>query len=208
MLILVLSGLLRPLDIIHPYRLEMNCRLTIPDAGAKNLYEYWGDTLSTALLDERPRVVVNLASDEYFRALRPMLTKRESVSKSALRVVTCSFRSNGRNCPGVLSKQHRGAMARHILRSMLDVDGANLFDDLIECMKTYSFMNYRFVRLEESSTTDVATVETVVFDNCACADSSSSKKKRKKTERDRAVTGDDGDVDTNASEQPIQRKRR
>lgn len=68
-----LYGILRPLDLILPYRLEMGTRLANP-AGA-NLYAYWGDTLTSRLnerlaADDSP-VVVNLASDEYFKSVRP-----------------------------------------------------------------------------------------------------------------------------------------
>src|SRR5690606_2333074 len=74
--ILVLSGLygvLRPLDLMQPYRLEMGTRLATPQG--KNLYEYWGSQLATYIdqhfaqqADPNP-VVVNLASNEYFKAV-------------------------------------------------------------------------------------------------------------------------------------------
>lgn len=69
-----LYGLLRPLDLIQPYRLEMGTRLATPRG--ETLYNYWGDTITdqvNADLVESPGpdVVVNLASDEYARAVRP-----------------------------------------------------------------------------------------------------------------------------------------
>src|SRR5690606_4601643 len=68
-----LYGLLRPLDLIQPYRLEMGTRL--PNARGKDLYAFWGDRLSIALRDEpatrKGGLLVNLASQEYFRAVRP-----------------------------------------------------------------------------------------------------------------------------------------
>lgn len=66
-----LYGLLRPLDLIQPYRLEMGTRLN-NEAGS-NLYAFWGNTLSEAINQEAPRVVINLASEEYFKSVKPRL---------------------------------------------------------------------------------------------------------------------------------------
>jgi cytoplasmic iron level regulating protein YaaA (DUF328/UPF0246 family) len=81
-----LYGLLRPLDKLQPYRLEMGTRLPTP-GGKKDLYGYWGDTLAETLnevqANENSPIVVNLASQEYSRAaLRPALRAR---------VVECVF---------------------------------------------------------------------------------------------------------------------
>ena len=104
-----LYGLLRPLDRLQPYRLEMGIPLATP--GAKNLYGYWGDTLSRTLntqlgADPAP-VVVNLASQEYFKA----------VDRKALkaRVVDCVFEDWKGGQWKVISfhaKRARGLMAR------------------------------------------------------------------------------------------------
>lgn len=69
-----LYGVLRPLDLIQPYRLEMGTRLAT-DRG-RSLYEWWGDRITAVLRDDLaaspgPAVVVNLASAEYFGAVRP-----------------------------------------------------------------------------------------------------------------------------------------
>ncbi|MBC7639384.1 MAG: peroxide stress protein YaaA [Rhodoferax sp.] len=69
-----LYGLLRPLDLIQPYRLEMGTRVAT-DRGA-SLYDYWGATITEQVnadlaASPGPDVVVNLASDEYFRSVRP-----------------------------------------------------------------------------------------------------------------------------------------
>ena len=65
-----LYGMLRPLDMIHPYRLEMGTRLEIKRAG--NLYDFWGSSITDSINDDlknhRSRVLVNLASNEYFDA--------------------------------------------------------------------------------------------------------------------------------------------
>ncbi|OYO27990.1 peroxide stress protein YaaA [Janthinobacterium sp. PC23-8] len=68
-----LYGLLRPLDLIHPHRLEMGTRLST--ARGKDLYAFWGDTITSALNrtagENKARVLVNLASEEYFKSVRP-----------------------------------------------------------------------------------------------------------------------------------------
>ena len=110
--LVILSGLygaLRPLDLMQPYRLEMGTSLAV--GGARNLYAYWGDALADHLnrrlaADESP-VVVNLASQEYFKAAdRPALKAR---------VVECVFEDwkDGRyKVIGFFAKKARGSMAR------------------------------------------------------------------------------------------------
>jgi len=109
-----LYGMLRPLDRLQPYRLEMGTRLATP-AGAKDLYGYWGDTLAETLneaqADERAPIVVNLASQEYSRAaLRPALRAR---------VIECVFEEWHGGEWKVISffaKRARGLMARHAIQ--------------------------------------------------------------------------------------------
>ncbi|GAA4331250.1 peroxide stress protein YaaA [Pigmentiphaga soli] len=113
--VVILSGLygaLRPLDMIRPYRLEMGTRLATP--AGKNLYEFWGADIAAYLNERlaagRKRVVVNLASDEYFK----------SVDRKALdaRVVQCVFEDWKGGVYKVISfyaKRARGLMARHAI---------------------------------------------------------------------------------------------
>ena len=105
-----LYGVLRPLDRMQPYRLEMGTALAT-DHG-RNLYEFWGDTLAEHLnrraAAQAVPVIVNLASQEYFRA----------VDRRALvpRVVECVFEdwSDGAwKVIGFFAKRARGLMARH-----------------------------------------------------------------------------------------------
>lgn len=69
-----LYGVLRPLDMIHPHRLEMGTRLA--NARGKDLYAFWGDTitdgLNSAVREQGAQVLINLASEEYFKAVRPL----------------------------------------------------------------------------------------------------------------------------------------
>ncbi|MDR3412561.1 MAG: peroxide stress protein YaaA [Formivibrio sp.] len=64
-----LYGLLRPLDLMQPYRLEMGTHL--PNKKGRDLYAFWGDTLTEAIKALNPGVVINLASNEYFKAVHP-----------------------------------------------------------------------------------------------------------------------------------------
>ena len=107
-----LYGVLRPLDRMQPYRLEMGTALATP--AGRNLYEFWGDTLAEHLnrraAAQATPVIVNLASQEYFRAVdRRALTPR---------VVECVFEdwSDGAyKVIGFFAKRARGLMARHAI---------------------------------------------------------------------------------------------
>ena len=74
--------MVRPLDGVAPYRLEMQAKLAVD--GARNLYEFWGDSLSRVLAAETD-VIVNLASVEYAKAVVP------SADRCGARVLTCLF---------------------------------------------------------------------------------------------------------------------
>ena len=111
-----LYGLLRPLDRIRPYRLEMGTSLTNPRG--KDLYAFWGDTLTDTLqtlLDEQgASTLVNLASDEYFRAVR--------AAKLKARVVQPVFEDwkNGKyKIISFYAKRARGLMARYAIQKRI-----------------------------------------------------------------------------------------
>lgn len=117
-----LYGVLRPLDAIQAYRLEMGSRLKT--RRGKSLYDYWRDQLSKALNAQAERVgtdvLVNCASQEYFGAVAPKSLK--------LRVVTPVFKEDKGNEPVIVSffaKRARGAMARFIVQNRLS-DPADL----------------------------------------------------------------------------------
>ncbi|WP_341936928.1 peroxide stress protein YaaA [Marinimicrobium sp. C2-29] len=111
-----LYGLLRPLDLIQPYRLEMGTRLANP--GGNNLYQFWGDHLTRAINDQLERVpgsvVVNLASNEYFKAVQP--------KQLEARLVTPVFKDwkNGQyKIISFYAKKARGMMASYIIRNRI-----------------------------------------------------------------------------------------
>lgn len=100
-----LYGLLRPLDLMQPYRLEMGTAL--PNPRGKDLYAFWGDALTDAVNALNPGVVVNLASNEYFKAINP--------KKLACPVITPVFEdwSGGRfKIVSFYAKRARGLMVR------------------------------------------------------------------------------------------------
>ena len=121
-----LYGLLRPLDGIEPYRLEMGSRLKT--RRGKSLYDYWGDRISGALnaqaKDTGTDILVNCASQEYFGAVVPDALN--------LRVVAPVFMEEKPEGPKIVSffaKQARGAMARFIIqRRLTDPAGLSDFD--------------------------------------------------------------------------------
>ena len=121
-------GLLRPLDLIQPYRLEMGTRLKTR-RGA-NLYRFWGDAI-TKHINERlatheDKTLVNLASNEYFKSVK------EKKLDGAL--LTCVFEDwkDDNKTPNVISfvaKRARGAMARYLVEHRIDrAEGVKGFD--------------------------------------------------------------------------------
>lgn len=120
-----LYGLLRPLDAIRPYRLEMGTRWA---PGHKRLTDWWGDRIAQLLLaqlaEEGSGVVLNLASQEYFAAVEGKLAGR--------RVIEVEFREPGPNGPRFVSfnaKRARGMMARWLCEHhVTDVEAMRGFD--------------------------------------------------------------------------------
>lgn len=116
-----LYGVLRPLDRIQPYRLEMGRKLKT-DNGT-TLYNYWGDRIGAALDKAANGVIVNLASNEYFKA---------AGKNMASRVIVPAFkeeREDGLKMIGFFAKKARGAMARFIIQNRIqDVEGLKSFD--------------------------------------------------------------------------------
>ncbi|MDP3269233.1 MAG: peroxide stress protein YaaA [Legionella sp.] len=109
-----LYGLLKPLDLIQPYRLEMGIRLKNPKGA--NLYDFWRDSITKTLnqhlkLQKNP-VLINLASNEYFKAV--------DARQIEYPIVTVNFYENKNNeieMIGVYAKKARGIMARYIIKN-------------------------------------------------------------------------------------------
>ncbi|HHU58674.1 MAG TPA: peroxide stress protein YaaA [Bacteroidales bacterium] len=111
-----LYGLLRPLDEILPYRLEMGSRLK--NAGGKDLYAFWGDKLSRQLdkdiQEGGHRFLVNLASQEYFSAIDP-----QALSVPVVSPVFKDFKNGKYKILSFYAKKARGLMTRYIIENRL-----------------------------------------------------------------------------------------
>ena len=121
-----LYGLLRPLDLVQPYRLEMGARFAPPRR--KDLYDFWGDQITDALNEvlsgHEDKTVFNLASNEYFKAVRPAKLKG--------RIITPAFkeeRDGESRMIGFFAKQARGMMARYMVQNRIATpDGMKNFN--------------------------------------------------------------------------------
>jgi len=117
-------GLLKPLDLMQPYRLEMGTKLKV--GTRDNLYKFWGTSITRALNDElsEGELFLNLASNEYFKVLQP--------SELKVPVVTPVFKDfkNGRLMSIMTFAKHaRGMMVRYIIDNKIDsLEGVKGFD--------------------------------------------------------------------------------
>lgn len=105
-----LYGMLRPLDLMQPYRLEMGTRLAT--ARGKNLYAFWGDIVTTALDDflrsRKSSALINLASEEYFKVVKPDL-----LSVPVITPVFEDWKNGKYKIISFYAKRARGLMARY-----------------------------------------------------------------------------------------------
>lgn len=111
-----LYGLLRPLDLMQPYRLEMGTKMENPRG--KDLYTFWGDEitnwLNKDLADQGDDILLNLASKEYFSAVKPKLLKG--------RIIEPVFKDQKNGQYKIISfhaKRARGLMARYVIQKRL-----------------------------------------------------------------------------------------
>ena len=112
-----LYGVLRPLDRMQPYRLEMGTPLAL--GKARNLYQFWGSQiaghLNRRLAADKTPVVVNLASQEYFKSVDTAVLKA--------RVIECVFedwKNGGYKVISFFAKKARGLMARHAIMRRIE----------------------------------------------------------------------------------------
>ena len=127
-----LYGVLRPLDLMKPYRLEMGTKFA--NARGKNLYDYWEDSLSNhikkELIGHKENIVLNCASIEYFKVIdRPSLD---------INVITPQFKDmkNGQyKMISFFAKKARGMMARYVVQNRIE----NVNDILTFDLGGYSF---------------------------------------------------------------------
>lgn len=111
-----LYGLLRPLDLMQPYRLEMGTRLA--NLRGKDLYAFWGDeitqALNKALAAAKSTALVNLASEEYFKSVRPAL-----LDVPVITPVFEDWKGGQYKIISFFAKRARGLMARYAIESKL-----------------------------------------------------------------------------------------
>ncbi len=138
-----LYGLLRPLDEIEPYRLEMGSRMQTPRG--KTLYDYWGTSLAEALNDQAKAtdssVLINCASQEYFGAV-----PSEALALPVITPVFKEWRDGKLTIISFYAKQARGAMARFIIQNRVSDPAA---------LKNFDAGGYRFDASESDATTFV-----------------------------------------------------
>jgi uncharacterized protein len=129
-----LYGVLRPLDGINEYRLEMGTKLPIKDK--KNLYEFWGNTLEESIYNElknsNSKILINLASKEYYKSI-------EGIEKSEyIKVITPIFKELKGNTYKIITlnaKKARGLMSRYIIQNEINN---------VEDIKKFNLEGYEF----------------------------------------------------------------
>ena len=121
-------GILRPLDGVTPYRLEIKAKLHMGEA--KDLYAFWSDSIAKSLFSET-NCIINLASKEYSRCVSDHLTQD-------VEFITCAFceRKDGKLVEkGTLCKMARGEMACYVAQNQIDQP---------ERLKNFDRLGYRF----------------------------------------------------------------
>ena len=122
-----LYGLLRPLDLIQPYRLEMGTKMN--NTKGKNLYEFWGtkisDQLNTDINNHKSKYIENCASDEYFKVI--------DLSILNVPIIKPIFKDVKNGVPKVISfyaKRARGMMSKFIIKNRVQsIDDLHAFND-------------------------------------------------------------------------------
>ena len=133
-----LYGLLKPLDLIYPYRLEMGTKM-ITNKG-KNLYEFWGNKLRDFLTDEisNDEIIINLASNEYSKSLN-----LKTISNKVITPVFKDFKNGRLKVISFFAKRARGEMANFIIINKI----TNCND-----LKLFNYEGYKY---SESSNNEI-----------------------------------------------------
>jgi hypothetical protein len=117
-----LYGVLKPLDLIQPYRLEMGTDLKKFPIGknlnAKNLYEFWGNKISSYLNEQSKELgtqhIINLASEEYFSAINPKI-----INDKIINIVFKEQKNGALKIIGINAKKARGLMANFVIKNKI-----------------------------------------------------------------------------------------
>jgi cytoplasmic iron level regulating protein YaaA (DUF328/UPF0246 family) len=136
-----LYGVLRPLDLMQPYRLEMGTKFK--NKGGKNLYKFWGDKITRLLNQDLKKsgsdLVVNLASNEYFSSVKP-----KELNGSLITPVFKDEKNGKYKIISFFAKKARGMMADFIVRHGITE---------VEELKKFKTANYRFSKKESDEKT-------------------------------------------------------
>lgn len=142
-----LYGVLRPLDLMQPYRLEMGTKLANPRG--KDLYAFWGDivtkALNTEFAQQKAKVLINLASEEYFKVVKPKILDAEVIAP-----VFEDWKGGKYKIISFYAKRARGLMARYAALNAVtdpeqlkgfDLDGYE-FDESVSTEKKWVFRRH------------------------------------------------------------------
>lgn len=134
-----LYGVLRPFDLMQPYRLEMGTKLA--NSRGKDLYQFWGsivtDNLNQQLEQLQASVLLNLASQEYFKAVKPKL-----LARPVLDVQFKDFKNGDYKIISFFAKKARGLMARYVIEQRIDQ---------VEGLKDFGLEGYQFSPAQSSN---------------------------------------------------------
>ena len=127
-----LYGVLRPLDLMMPYRLEMGTKLK--NVGGNNLYEFWGsqitDLINADLAAANTEILLNLASDEYYKAV-----KETKIQANIIKPVFLDQKNGKYKVISFYAKKARGLMARYLIENKIEQ---------VEDIKTFNVDGYVF----------------------------------------------------------------
>lgn len=107
-----LYGVLRPLDLIQPYRLEMGTKLK--NTQGNNLYQFWGLQISELLNKDESEIIINLASNEYFKGV-----DKKSIKAKIIEIVFKENRDGKLKTIGIFAKKARGKMTNFVIKNKI-----------------------------------------------------------------------------------------
>lgn len=109
-----LYGILRPLDLIEPYRLVM--KIKIKPQGTENLYKFWSDKITDEInRDNKSGIILNLASEEYFKVIN-----REKLNSKIIQPIFYDIIDNKKRIIPIQAKKARGCMTREIIKKRIE----------------------------------------------------------------------------------------
>ncbi len=140
-----LYGVLRPLDLIQPYRLEMGTKFAVN--GKEDLYDFWDNRVTEALneatKDHKDRRIINLASNEYAKVVQP-----KNLEGGIVTPVFKEVKDGKARTLGLFAKRARGMMARYMIVNRVETE---------KKLKTFSDGGYKFQPDQSDDTTWVFT---------------------------------------------------